>query len=114
MRLWIRVLGRPWRLAPFLAMYVWDLICANATVAWEIVTPTHYLRPGIVACPTVVETEIELMSLANLISFTPGTLTLEVSEDRSTVYVHALHIASPGEVRTRVRRLEERLLWLLR
>jgi multicomponent Na+:H+ antiporter subunit E len=110
----MRVLGRPWRLVPFLVVYVWDLVRANAMVAWEIVTPRHYLRPGIVACPTGVETELELMSLANLISFTPGTLTLEVSEDRSVVYVHALHIASSDEVRARVRRLEERLLWLLR
>jgi multicomponent Na+:H+ antiporter subunit E len=108
------VVLRPWRLAWFLAIYVWNLVRANAVVAWEIVTPTHTIRPGIVVCPTRARTDLELAMLANLISFTPGTLTLEVADDRSMVYVHALHIDTPDGVREDIRRLEDRLLWVLR
>jgi len=109
-----KVLARPWRTGWFIVRYLWDLVRANAVVAWEIVTPAHGVRPGIVACPTRAQTDLELIVLANLISFTPGTLTLEVADDRSTVWVHALHIGSPDEVRAQVRRLEDRLLWVLR
>jgi multicomponent Na+:H+ antiporter subunit E len=109
-----RVLFRPWRLARFFVSYVWDLVRANALVGWEVLTPTHYARPGIVACPIRELTDVELVILSNLISFTPGTLTLEISDDRTTVYVHALHIGTPDDVRANVRRLEGRLLWVLR
>ncbi|GIU97888.1 MAG: hypothetical protein KatS3mg013_1691 [Actinomycetota bacterium] len=111
---WIRVLTHPWRLVGFLALYLWDLARANAIVAWEVVTPTHYIRPGIVACPVRAETDAELTVLANLVSFTPGTLVVEVTEDRTTMYVHALHIREPDDVRASVRRLEDRLRWLRR
>jgi multicomponent Na+:H+ antiporter subunit E len=104
----------PWRMVWFLAVYVWDLIKANAVVAWEVVTPTHAIRPGIVACPVRGSSDLELTIVANLISFTPGTLALEVSDDRSTIYVHALHISTPDDVRAHVRRLQERLRWMCR
>ena len=110
----LRVLLRPWRLVRFLLSYLWDLIRANALVAWEVMTPTHYARPGVVACPVRTRSDLEVVLLANLISFTPGTLMLEISEDRATVYVHALHIRTADDVRANVRRLEERLLWVLR
>jgi multicomponent Na+:H+ antiporter subunit E len=110
----VRIALRPWRVLVFLVLYLWDLILANAIVAWEIMTPNHQMSPGIVACPTRSRSDMEVMMLANLISFTPGTLTLEVSEDRSMIYVHALHISTPDGIRERVRRLEDRLLWVVR
>jgi multicomponent Na+:H+ antiporter subunit E len=110
----VRILARPWRLAWFLVRYVWDLVVANAIVAWEVVTPTHSIRPGIVRVPVTVRGELELTVLANLISFTPGTLTLEVDEERSLLYVHALHMDSPDQVREQVARLERRLLRVVR
>jgi multicomponent Na+:H+ antiporter subunit E len=78
------------------------------------VTPTHSIRPGIVRVPVTVRGELELTVLANLISFTPGTLTLEVDEERSLLYVHALHMDSPDQVREQVARLERRLLRVVR
>jgi multicomponent Na+:H+ antiporter subunit E len=113
-RLWLRALSRPWRLAWFVALYVADLARANAVVAWEVVTPSMSMRPGIVACPVRSATDAELTVLANLVSFTPGTLALEVAADRSVMYVHALHIGEPDDVRAAVRRLEDRLRWISR
>lgn len=110
----LRVLARPWRLAWFVVMYVWELCVANAIVAWEVVTPTHSIRPGIVRVPMRASGDLEITLLANLISFTPGTLSIAVDEERSDLYVHALHITSPEQVRAQVKRLERRLLWVMR
>lgn len=110
----LRIVSRPWRAAWFVVMYVWDLMVANAIVAWEVVTPTHYIRPGIVRVPIRARGAFEVTILANLISFTPGTLTLEVDEEGSALYVHALHITTPDRVREQVARLERRLLWVVR
>jgi multicomponent Na+:H+ antiporter subunit E len=113
LRVVVRILLRPWRLAAFLVLYLWDLIVANAVVAWEVITPEHAITPGIVRVPVHLGSDLGMTILANLISFTPGTLTLEVDEERSLLYVHALHMRSPDAVRRRVARLERRLSWVV-
>lgn len=114
MRAFRALLHRPWRLFWLIALYSWDLLIANAVVAWEVVTPRHYVRPGIVRVPLVATSDFEIALLANMVSFTPGTLTLEVTEDRTALYVHVLHMDSPEDVRRQVSRLEGRLLRVLR
>jgi multicomponent Na+:H+ antiporter subunit E len=49
-----------------------------------------HLRPGIIAFPLTVTRDAEITVLANLITLTPGTLSVDVSEDRRILYVHAI------------------------
>ncbi len=114
MRVALRVALHPWRPALVAAIYLWDLVAASAVVAWEIVTPAHYIRPGIVRVPLQARTDFEIALLSNMVSFTPGTLTLGVERGRSAIYVHALHMRSPDDVREQVGRLEARILWMVR
>jgi len=95
-------------------VYVGELIVSTATVAWEIVTPRHAIRPWIVRVPISSRTDLEITGIANLVSFTPGTLTLEVAEDREALFVHALHVSDPDVIRTRISRLERRWLGVVR
>ncbi|MBN1220685.1 MAG: Na+/H+ antiporter subunit E [Anaerolineae bacterium] len=98
--LWLsqRVMGRSiyFRKVPqiinFIGFFIWELILANLRVAYDVVTPRHYMRPGVVAIPLDVTSDAEIVLLANLITLTPGTLSLDISDDRHTLYVHAMHI----------------------
>lgn len=106
-----RILRLPFRIvrtAWFLVWFLWELILANAIVAWEIITPRYKMRPGIIACP-YRGSELEATLLANLITLTPGTMTLEVDPERRLLYVHALHISTPDRLRESIRELEDRL-----
>lgn len=69
-----------------------ELFLANLKVTWDVLTPRHYMQPGVVAYPLVAQSDLEITILANLISLTPGTLSLEVSEDRKILYFHAMYI----------------------
>lgn len=109
LRLPLRVVRTLW----FLAWFLWELALANAVVAWEVITPRYMMRPGIVACP-YRGNEIEATLLANLITFTPGTMTLAVDTERRLMYVHALHIRTPDALRESVRELEDRLFGVTR
>jgi multicomponent Na+:H+ antiporter subunit E len=81
------------------ALYVvWELILANVNVAKAVLlTPKDQLKPGIVAIPLDLQTDAEITMLANLITLTPGTLSLDVSDDRKILYVHALDIGGDPE-----------------
>ncbi|HVL64017.1 MAG TPA: Na+/H+ antiporter subunit E [Actinomycetota bacterium] len=108
------VLRRILRGLMFLGYYVRELFVANLYVAYEVVTPRHLQKPGIVRVPIRVRTDLQVTLLANAISFTPGTLTLEVADDRSALFVHVLVVESPDEARARIRALEDRLLQVFR
>lgn len=76
-----------------------------------------YVCPGIVAIPLDARTDAEIAVLANLITLTPGSVTLDLSEDRRVLYVHAMYIDG-GDVEAYRRSvkegLERRVLELLR
>ena len=73
-----------------------------------MVTPTHLSQPGIIAMPLDVEGDGEILLVASLISLTPGTLSLDVSSDRKTLYVHAMFVEDPDALRQELKQGMER------
>ena len=80
------------RLVSFFFFFIYQLIKANLQVAYEVGSPGLKMAPGIVAVPLDVRTSFEITFLANLITLTPGTLSLDVSEDRKYLFVHTMYI----------------------
>ncbi len=107
----VRWLGR---LAGLVVYFGWELVVANATVAWEVVTPGSALAPGITEVPLRCRTDLEIATLANLINLTPGTLTVAISRNPPTFWVHASHAGDPDSFRDRIDELECRMLDVLR
>ncbi len=99
----------------FFFYYLWEIFRSNIQVATDILTPKFRMKPGVIEFPIQAKTDIEITVLANLISMTPGTLSLDISEDRSILYVHAMFIEDPDKVRQELTaNLERRVLEILR
>lgn len=95
--------------------FLGELVTANLKVAFDVVTPTHYMRPGVIAIPLDAASDIEITLLGNLISLTPGTLTIDVSQDRKTIFIHSMYIKDVDEVRRKIKTgLERRILEVTR
>jgi multicomponent Na+:H+ antiporter subunit E len=71
---------------------IWELVKANFRVAYEVLTPGYGMRPGVIALPLDAKSDAEITLLANLITLTPGTLSLDVSSDRRVLYIHVMHL----------------------
>ena len=78
------------RVLMLLTHFLRDLLVSNLRVAYDVLTPTHYMRPAVVAVPLRAKTDGAITILANMISLTPGTLSLDVSSDRSVLYLHVM------------------------
>lgn len=103
------------RLVKLLVYFLYELVVSSVRVVWDVITPQHISRPGIVAVPLDAKSDTEIMLVANLISLTPGTLSLDVSEDRKTLYVHAMFIEDVDEtVQDMKNGMERRLLEVTR
>ena len=92
----------------FVLFFAWELILANLRVAYSVLTPQIPLRPGIVAIPLDVQTDTEITLLVNLITLTPGTLSLDVSADRRVLYVHTMHVDNVDDFRYQIKQGFER------
>jgi multicomponent Na+:H+ antiporter subunit E len=124
----LRVVGAhfPWRPAPrevlrvlpsalrYLGRFLKALAAANLQVAWIVVRPRLAIRPGIIALQTRHRSELGVTLLANSITLTPGTLTMDISSEGDILYIHALDISHPDHVRDSIRRdLEDHSLEVL-
>lgn len=93
---------KAWRWAKLVVLFLWELIVSSVAVAWDVLTPRHRARPGIVAVPMTARGEGEVLLVTNLISLTPGTLSLDVTEDCRTLYVHAMFADDPDAIRASI------------
>ena len=105
-----RSLLRARRVSAFAYSYLLRFLRANYEVAKEILTPGSDLVPAIVEVPLRSRTEFEIASYMSLISLTPGTVALALSEDRSRLAVHGMHAADPDRFRADLRALEAQML----
>lgn len=93
---------RPLALLRLGGHFAWKLAQANLEVAWEVVTPWSNVNEGIIAVPIDDAPDGVVALVANAVSLTPGTLTLEVHEDPTVLYVHVLHLRSVEDARAEV------------
>ena len=87
-----RYTRRLWQIVSLALLFVYELLLSALRVAVIVLRPKIDLKPGIIAYPLTVDRDFEITMLANLITLTPGTLSVDVSEDRKTLYVHCIDV----------------------
>jgi multicomponent K+:H+ antiporter subunit E len=87
--------SRPWRLLSFAGVLIADVVVANLRVTIAVLGPVGRLRPGFARVPLAIRSDVGIMVLASTVSLTPGTLSAELSGDRSALLVHYLDEADP-------------------
>lgn len=100
-RLWYQVL--------LFGFFVKELFVSSIRVAIEVLTPGYDMKAGIIAVPLHIRSDLGITLFANLISLTPGTLSLDVSEDGKMLYIHNMYIDQ--SVERSVNDLKDSLEW---
>ena len=96
-----------WRSIHFAAFVIYKLVEANLYLAWEIVTKENSINVGVVAVPLRTEFRMAAMVVANVITLTPGTVTIESLGSPGVLYVNVMHLHDPDEVRRNLLHIEE-------
>jgi multicomponent Na+:H+ antiporter subunit E len=103
------------KIALFILYFFKELIKANLLVAYDILTPRDYMKPGIIAFEMSAKTDLEITLLANLITLTPGTLSLDTSNDNKVLFIHSMYLDDVDEFKESIKNgLEKKLLEILR
>jgi multicomponent Na+:H+ antiporter subunit E len=93
---------RIWRGLLFSLFYAKEVVLSSFLVAYDILTPRLYSTPGIVAVSLSRLTDRQILVLTNLVTMTPGTLSLDLSADRSTLYIHHMHVPDTEALRRQI------------
>lgn len=96
---------RPFALLRYLGHMVLALVKSNIRLAWEVLTPTDYTKPGLLEVRLPPSSELVLTVLANSITLTPGTMTLGLQPETSTLVIHVLHLRAVDEARAEIEEL---------
>lgn len=100
------------RLVAYLAV---DSVRSSLVLAWDVLTPRDYSSVRILRFATRAEGDVELLALSCAITLTPGTLTLDIADDRRTLLIHAMYAADAEAVLAGIReRYEANILRLAR
>ena len=76
----------------YLGIFIWEVLKANFDVAYRVIHPAMPIKPGIVRVPLEVKSEIARTMLANSITMTPGTITVDIIGDE--IFVHWIYVKS--------------------
>ncbi|MHC4260882.1 MAG: Na+/H+ antiporter subunit E [Planctomycetota bacterium] len=110
----LRATGRraPWRPSSFrktpqavslTIFFLWQLVVANLRMARAVLGRVDQLHPAIIRVPLDLETDVEIKTLADLITLTPGTLSIDVSTDRKVLFVHVADCPDPEAARREIK-----------
>jgi multicomponent Na+:H+ antiporter subunit E len=76
----------------YLPLFIWECVKANIDVAWRVTHPNRPINPGIVKVKTSLKSDTALTFLANSITLTPGTLSVDIDEQAGFLYVHWIDV----------------------
>ncbi len=78
----------------FIVFYLVKLVQANFYIAWDILTPKMHIKPAFMEVPVTLKSDLGLLLFSNLLSMTPGTLSMDISNDKKKVLIHVLYYST--------------------
>lgn len=76
----------------FVVYYLKELVIASSILAYDIVRPKSNFKPAIIEVPIDVKSDTAIIALVNLISMTPGSLSVDLSANKKSIFVHAMYV----------------------
>ncbi|RYD99205.1 MAG: Na+/H+ antiporter subunit E [Sphingobacteriales bacterium] len=103
------------RMVRFILRYIYEMLKANLQVTRTILMRKMDVAPAIIKYPLEAKTDFEITMLSNIISLTPGTLVLDISDDKKVMYIHTLYYKDKDSFIKYIRlNLEIKLLEVIR
>lgn len=104
-----------WQVIRFVLFFLRELLLANLRVAYDVLTPGFHMQPRVIGIPLEARTDAEIMALTYFVNLTPGSVVLDISTDRSTMFIHVMYAPDADAMRQEIKEGgERRILRLMR
>ncbi|HUI33802.1 MAG: Na+/H+ antiporter subunit E [Dysgonamonadaceae bacterium] len=94
----MKLILKPYYIVAFLLFYLYKLVEANLIIAHDILTPNLRINPGFIKVPLTLNSNFGMLLFSNLVSMTPGSLSIDITDDKKTMLVHVLYQTTEDEM----------------
>lgn len=105
----MKIVKKIYYMLEFTGFYMYNLAAANFYIAWDILTPRMRMKPAFMEIPVTLESDFGLLLFSNLLSMTPGTISMDISEDKKTVLVHVLYYKTDEIMMSEFFKIQEKI-----
>jgi len=105
----MNVLKTSYYVIEFLVFYLMKLVESNIVIAYDILTPKMHTNPCLIKVPLTIISNIGLLLFSNLLSMTPGTLSIDISDDKKFMWVHVLYNKSEEEMLAEIQEIQGKI-----
>lgn len=105
----MRFLEKIYYIVEFILFYLFKLVQSNIYIAYDILTPKLQSSPDIIKVPLQFQSEFGLLIFTNLLSMTPGTLTIDICEGKKEILVHVLYSKNKEAVMHEISEIQEKI-----
>jgi len=106
----MNVIMRIFHFLSFFFFYIKEVILSNIAISIYILTPGFKMNPAVVEVPLKARKEIEVIFLANLISMTPGSLTLDYNPVKGSLKVHVMNYSDPVDLQRLMDKMQDKII----
>ncbi len=104
-----RILIKPLYIIDFLIYYILQVIKSNLIIAWDILTPTMKTNPGTIKIDVYLKSKHAILALSNIISMTPGTITIDYNKMDSELTIHVLYKQNEIALREELNKVQAKI-----
>jgi multisubunit Na+/H+ antiporter MnhE subunit len=105
----MKVLKKTAYILEFIGFYIFKLVQANIFIAYDILTPKMFTKPAFLKIPVQIKSDFGLLLFSNLLSMTPGSLCVDLSDDKKEMKIHILYHKSQEQMLEEVKKIEKRI-----
>lgn len=106
----MNVLKRTYYTIEFIVFYLIKLVQSNIYIAYDILTPKMHTNPCLLKVPLIINSNLGLLLFSNLLSMTPGTLSIDITDDKKFIWVHVLYKKSEDEMLAEIQKIQEKII----
>jgi multicomponent Na+:H+ antiporter subunit E len=105
----MKILVKIYRLVEFALIYIWKVLQSNVYVAIKVISPSINISPAIVEIPVYLQKKASILLFFNLITMTPGTLSMDLGKNRKSIFVHTMDLNSEEKFKHDLLMLEKKI-----
>ena len=103
----MKVFRKAYYIIYLIGYYLAKLVVANLYIAWDILTPRIRINPGVIEVETGTKKDLGLLLLSNLVSMTPGTLSIDIDPSKERLQIHVLYMDKKEETLKEIEKMRE-------
>ncbi|MBN2486980.1 MAG: Na+/H+ antiporter subunit E [Bacteroidales bacterium] len=105
----MKIIAKTYNILSFIFFYLLKLIESNLYIAYDILTPKMHVKPGMIEVPITIRSDFGILLFSNLLSMTPGSLSIDISVDKKQMKVHILYNNNEQKSLKEIENIQERI-----